>query len=217
MRTSTLSSRLLMVLLLSAAMGCAPTVTGEDSGGGFPDVPVTDTGPDIVFLDGNIATDAPEYDANIGPDAVEGCASFPAPPEGTTPIYVSADCGQPTGDGSLESPVDTLAAALALATGDTAISVAAGTYTEAVTLPDGVALLGIGADLVILTVPTGMVGVTAAGSAVISGVHVQGATGAGVLVTGGEVSLSEMIISGTTAGEDPIAAPGHGIWATGFE
>ncbi len=84
--------------------------------------------------------------AAIGASA---CASGRFPTDVMTPaIYV--DAGATSGDGSMSAPFTTIAEAVAVAAAGDTIVVAAGTYAEAVVLPDGVSLRGACASTTII-------------------------------------------------------------------
>ena len=58
-----------LALVFSLILGCEPSSQVEPDGGPADSVEV-DASPDVIYLDGNITTDAPAID--IGPEVVEG-------------------------------------------------------------------------------------------------------------------------------------------------
>lgn len=128
-------------------------------------------------------------------------------------LFVNAATGDDDAAGTRAAPLKTIAVALAQAATGATVAVAAGVYTEALTLSRPVRLAGRCAHLVKLAGPAGVPAVqvkgqTAPGEVSVRGLHVQGA-GSGVYVlSGGQVLLQRLWI-------DKARAAGMLAWGGG--
>jgi parallel beta-helix repeat protein len=139
----------------------------------------------------------------------EGCVvdKYPPAPDGASGVlHVSTGCPSSDADGSAEHPYPTITAALQKsAKGDTLL-VAPGTYEENVTIDHDITIVGPttpgnagdAAGIILQAPAPDAVVVNAGATATLTGFHVKGAQGIGVLAKGGTANVSASKIEGTT-------------------
>ena len=145
-----------------------------------------------------------------------GCGSEDPPESGGfdgPAVYVDAAKGQTSASGNHGSPVDTVAAAIALAKPGDTIVIAAGTYAETVDLPADVGLKGGGSGLTVIAPPADSHGINLAkggGTVTIAGVSVTGASGYGVSAEVNVLNLVDVKVEKTKTKQGQPGT-GHGV------
>jgi|GEM_PF-3517502 len=146
-----------------------------------------------------------------------GCTSSPCEEgtfSGSGTLYVAASCGSDSGDGSKESPLATIGAAIKNASAGDKIRVAAGTYEEALSLTSAVALLGEGSGKTVIKPSTGAIAIQAVkANLTVSGIGIVGGGPVGILVQDGEFDATDVLIEDVRRTKTPEGKliGGHGI------
>lgn len=160
-------------------------------------------------------------------DPAPACeAAWPGVPEDAPAarLYVSHTCGDAgtDPDGSQAAPFGTISAAIAAASGATAIVVEPGTYAENLEIAqDDVWILGSdpddGADLagILLQAPNPVaVRVDGAEGVVLHGLHIEGPEHAGILLHNARATVRATAVVDPAASADADGASGFGIYGT---
>lgn len=159
-------------------------------------------------------------------------ATFPAPPEGSGEVlYVAAQCQEAEATGTEAHPFVRISDALEEAGEGATIVVSGGEYAENLTITRAVTIVGSsslsspGDTTLSLKAPDDNAVVVQSAGVALIGLRIEGARGTGVLVDGGEATLSGSIVSDTQTGSDGLAATGvlvrgggvkvNSTWVTG--
>lgn len=152
-------------------------------------------------------------------------ASYPPAPDGAKQIvHVAKNCPAEGADGSAGHPYPSIGQGVGAVDSQGAVLIAPGEYDESVVVDRPVSILG-GADATqpdqsVTVRPPGSIGIDVnppedGAAVVISGVTIQGGTGAGLRLKRGQLALSRVTISNTAPSPDPDAPVGHGLVVAG--